>query len=1447
MIKRRKNESGVALIIALGVLALLAILGTSFLMATRLEYRIASNYKSDVESELIARAGFEHAMAVLRFDRYGRDEDLGNEIGETNQDYRDDNDVNIHILDDPVDSYQDPWKLQFWYEGADPEVNIDIYDVTSDLFTLPHEFDDATWITVHGQDKHGTARGRYAVLIEDELSKININTSSSASYFLEDEEYILKTMPYGIKLDDLLLLPEFGISKVDAERIADRIVEYRWGVDGSPGEASEDDNANGIPDSFDEGCAFSYLMPFEGDQVFKTLDQVKMLDDGWAIDTNVLRHFLTCYSEGHSSSQYMGVDPNIERYRYSPIVQKPRIYLNGTLYPEELFNIFVEAGLDDPAGFSMNLMAFIDPDRCAPLDCSMNRTLESGDVPVWGFRPWIDSPHVWSQSEWEQGWKHPDGLRREQYIRLPSWARQEPPFNVDAEDASVYERCWAALWFEEGLSDQSRYYGVEGPRLAEVMPYGALRLDVQHADDIAGVWNRSKLHEINDYLHDNEPFITYENPPAGPFDWMDDFSTVNEVYWCIDDVDVIGGDPKTMTFTWEDVPKGGYNVKVHSLGPGFDIDETCYRGKGTMKVKIETGSGVPYEDLLVLGSVTFTNVVIPGPNDNWIKLTVEISNPVGPQVIPPAIPPDPDCEYPAKYNYFCVVDYIELESHCQYVKIVNASSEIDLKDWYVTFGEPYTSGIGVETMQIDNGSLNFGNHLVVCADETNPLGFKEAFSDDVIGQKDPPISLPSSLTVGPTAFEVSPFVPTNHLKVDSAFDIRLYDNYGRMVDKMRPPTMAVAKKDRKDGLVEVTLIPSIFPLLSESDLIDSQNPHALLRLAVNQMERRKWQHATMRICIDGTMYRVWERDANWGLGVNIDGLPVFKLAHEDGMEISNDDYNAIVSMENVGTGERPSIAQIMFERQAMERVDPGLDHCPHNVQPILFTNSDGNDGGWKVALDDPRGGRPGQDHPCKDMEIVRVASEYPDPRDPSPMLDPAGEGGVPHKPWGHLGQLKDVPLGYVDAPEGSDKWVNSDAAQQRTAGGLKANLGANDSLWLSRVMDAFTCVAYRIDVEQAIYNSSLPNGDSMVRCTRTPAGEGSTDNGIPKEEDGTPVDKPVQCFRFEGLRIPAGNYILQLHVVPDGKDKEYSGFDGPEVCGLSLGVVGSLDKGHGKWGELEEYNPYDEYIFYSPNLDKLQENLVTRFYCYDGTTARGNKIGAKGFRDGADTWYDMDYKWTNKFIDKTGTLIEDEEIWKEPVFYVDEQGLLEIYVEASESGMKLAEVILAPLCIPGKINVNTASEVVLTAALKSACDYANASGNTARDLAQIMISRRQENIPGNQLSINPFGRRYCRNGEFWSEDKVKSPHIGIKKSPSIGIGELLDIYYAYYGNDLDTIYNLFGYSAERFTVQSDVFRITVIGQSWRGVQVDENKRLQLLDPKNDKLLGEKRITSVIRR
>ncbi|MDP3787607.1 MAG: hypothetical protein Q8R05_08730, partial [Candidatus Omnitrophota bacterium] len=66
-VNTKERKGGVALIISVGILALLAMIATSFAINMQLEYKAAVNQLNYTKATVLAEAGIEKVMADIRY------------------------------------------------------------------------------------------------------------------------------------------------------------------------------------------------------------------------------------------------------------------------------------------------------------------------------------------------------------------------------------------------------------------------------------------------------------------------------------------------------------------------------------------------------------------------------------------------------------------------------------------------------------------------------------------------------------------------------------------------------------------------------------------------------------------------------------------------------------------------------------------------------------------------------------------------------------------------------------------------------------------------------------------------------------------------------------------------------------------------------------------------------------------------------------------------------------------------------------------------------------------------------------------------------------------------------------------------------------------------------------------------------------------------------------
>lgn len=310
--KRVLSDDGVAIILVLSVLAVVATLAATFLVAARMETMKTRNFVESVRAEYIAEAGFAHAKGLLREDKASTSVDVNTET----------------------------WRSAF--TGSDIDNNED---------GLP----DAKWIDL--VDADGTLYGRYAVTVSDEAGKININ---SAGYHNEDE--LLVTEGYSTfevslsKFFTVLGLPQATIMRDD-------IITYRYGGN-NPGEndPNKDDNHNNVSlshDGIDNDADGSIDEPDEGvNEPAEFVRDHPYGDDRPFFSIFELRNIPSVESE------FSVLRPYVSAYSFDRNTDKDgtvRLDLNQAT-ALEIMNCFAAANLSEDAQLAVNIVDYRDAD-----------------------------------------------------------------------------------------------------------------------------------------------------------------------------------------------------------------------------------------------------------------------------------------------------------------------------------------------------------------------------------------------------------------------------------------------------------------------------------------------------------------------------------------------------------------------------------------------------------------------------------------------------------------------------------------------------------------------------------------------------------------------------------------------------------------------------------------------------------------------------------------------------------------------------------------------------------------------------------------------------------------------------------------------------------------------------------------------------------------------------
>jgi len=214
-----KNQSGIALIIVVSIMAVLASIAASFSYSMIMDQRAAANYMNGIKADYVAKAGIQHAIGVLKKDG----DPSNNESGD-------------YCMYEGYDWYGDDWGYDSTLFGGD--TGGDDSNIDNDSSTLTQTSGcgsgyDSRWVYL--TDSQGKLIGRYAVLVIDESGKVNIN-SAGAGLTYGNEGWTTAEINLGQVCSDILS---------DQSKAAD-ILNIIYGTDGCSGIADHDDNADSV-------------------------------------------------------------------------------------------------------------------------------------------------------------------------------------------------------------------------------------------------------------------------------------------------------------------------------------------------------------------------------------------------------------------------------------------------------------------------------------------------------------------------------------------------------------------------------------------------------------------------------------------------------------------------------------------------------------------------------------------------------------------------------------------------------------------------------------------------------------------------------------------------------------------------------------------------------------------------------------------------------------------------------------------------------------------------------------------------------------------------------------------------------------------------------------------------------------------------------------------------
>ncbi len=231
-----KKENGYVLVVIIGILTILSLMAITFATLSRIETRATRNYTDSVKCEMVAKAGLEHAIYIIRQDKFGDDDVTYNDDnGDTNYDY-------YNPSGDPS------WPGDGIFDGSD-------YDNDKDGVSIPPE--DSKWIYFPANDSSSdirlpdNLRARYAVLITDDReARVNINvTGNKANSGVHTSNEGWST--FEIDLSNIIELESTG----NGDATASGIIDARHGGGGNPqpGTSTVNDDTGIVPDPLNDG------------------------------------------------------------------------------------------------------------------------------------------------------------------------------------------------------------------------------------------------------------------------------------------------------------------------------------------------------------------------------------------------------------------------------------------------------------------------------------------------------------------------------------------------------------------------------------------------------------------------------------------------------------------------------------------------------------------------------------------------------------------------------------------------------------------------------------------------------------------------------------------------------------------------------------------------------------------------------------------------------------------------------------------------------------------------------------------------------------------------------------------------------------------------------------------------------------------------------------------
>ena len=268
-----KSKEGMALIVTLLILMVLSVMAVTFSTTMSIEAKLANNYRYELETELLTRSALEYAAEILRYDLL---EDMA-------------------AANNLFDDFSECWWTGF--DGTDVDLNDDGNSDSKWIYM------DSPWGNREG------LLGRFAIYINDEASKINLNVAG----------YNLNAARQGWSTYEVDMTEIWGIGSA----ISRRINEFRFGTGNLPGLSATDDNYsndilmndfmdndgdNSIDEAnegIDEPGEYIFESPQDNDTRWTTMEQIAQCVSGVGQDDiDDWRNYATLWSWDHDISNY---------------------------------------------------------------------------------------------------------------------------------------------------------------------------------------------------------------------------------------------------------------------------------------------------------------------------------------------------------------------------------------------------------------------------------------------------------------------------------------------------------------------------------------------------------------------------------------------------------------------------------------------------------------------------------------------------------------------------------------------------------------------------------------------------------------------------------------------------------------------------------------------------------------------------------------------------------------------------------------------------------------------------------------------------------------------------------------------------------------------------------------------------------------------------------------